>query len=179
MLLLCVLSTCEAKLLEFAIPTHTRTCAHTHTCPLHPLSSEDRLTAAVGASADSLLSFSTDRDPLRVDWWPEWGVGGACGEITRPRCAAPMDDDSSLSTGKGFIGRWSAVACPAPLGSCLLAEDTPFLPLPPGGVPTAGVPGPTSGVVPPTDSPLAYIVTMETEVRRELHVTLTGVAPSR
>ena len=148
MLLLCVLSTCEAKLLEFAIPTHTRTCAHTHTCLLHPLPSEDRPTAAVGASADSLLS-SVDRDPLRVDWWPEWVVGGACGEITRPRCAAPMDEDSSLSTGKGVIGRWSAVACP------------------------------TSGVVPPTDTPLAYIVTMETEVRRELHVTLTGLAPNR
>ena len=77
------------------------------------------------------------------------------GVITRTLCAALTDEDSSLSTGKGVMGGWSAVDCPALLGSCLLAEDTPSPPLPPGGATTAGVPGPTSGVVPPTNSPLA------------------------
>jgi len=120
-----------------------------------PLPSEDRLSAAVGASADSLLSFSADRDPLRVGWWPEWGVGEMSGKFTRPLCAAPTDEDPSLSTGKGVMGGWSSVDCPDSLGSCLPAEDTPSSPLPPGGATTAGVPGPTSGVVPPIDSPLA------------------------
>ena len=60
-------------------PTQTQICVrHTHTHLPHPtpLPSEDRLSAAVAVSADSLLSFSADRDPLQVGWWPEWGVGG-------------------------------------------------------------------------------------------------------
>ena len=78
---------------------------HTHHTPAHPhpLPSEDRLSAAVGASADSLL-FSADSDPLRVGWWSEWGVGGMGGEITWPLCAAPMDKNSFLFTGKGVMG---------------------------------------------------------------------------
>ena len=45
--------------------THTRahTHTHTHTRPTM-LSSEDTLSAAVGASGDSLLSFSADREPV-------------------------------------------------------------------------------------------------------------------
>ena len=90
-----------------------------------------------------------------MGWWPEWGVGEMGGEITRPLREAPTDKDSSLSTGKGVMGGWSAVDCPALLGSCLLAEDTPSPPLPPGGATTAVVLELTSVVVPPTDSPLA------------------------
>ena len=66
-----------------------------------------------------------------------------------------MNENSSLFSDKSAIGGWSGVDCPALLGSYLLAEDTPSPPLPPGGAPTAGVPEPTSAVVPPTDSPLA------------------------
>ena len=77
------------------------------------------------------------------------------GEITWPLCVAPMGDDSSLATGKGVMEGRSAVDCLSLLGSCLLAEDTPSPPLPSGGATTTGVPGPTSGVVRPTDSTLA------------------------
>ena len=72
---------------------------------------------------------------------------GMCGEITRLLSAAPTDKDSSLSTGRGVTGGWSAVNCLNPLGICLLLEDTPFPPFPPGL---------NSGVVTPSDSPLAY-----------------------
>ena len=77
------------------------------------------------------------------------------GEITWPLRVAPTGEDSSLATGKGVMGGRSAVDCLAPLGSCLLAENTPSPPLPSGGATTTGVPGPTSGVVCPTDSTLA------------------------
>ena len=79
---------------------------------------------------------------------------GTCGEITLPLCAAPTNKDASLSTGGGVKGGSSAVDCPSPLGSCLLAEES-SPPFPPGGAPTAGVSGPTSGVVLRTNSPLA------------------------
>ena len=62
-----------------------------------PLSSEDRLSAAVGARADSLLSFSADRGLLPV--------GGARGEITRPLRAAPTDERSSSLFVGGVMGR--------------------------------------------------------------------------
>ena len=77
------------------------------------------------------------------------------GEITRLLRAALTDEDSSLSTGKGVMGGLSALDCPALLGSCLLAENTPSPPLPPGGATTAGVPGLTAVVEPHTDSLLA------------------------
>ena len=79
---------------------------------------------------------------------------GTCGEISLPLCAALTDKDASLFTGGGVKGGSTAVDCPLLLGSCLLAEES-SPPFPPGGAPTAGVSGPSSGVVPPTDSPLA------------------------
>ena len=77
------------------------------------------------------------------------------GEITRLLRVALTDENSSSSTGKGVMGGWSVVNCPAPLGSCLLAEDTPSPPLRPGGATTAGVLEPISAVVPPKEPLLA------------------------
>ena len=84
-----------------------------HLPHLTPLSSEDRLSAAVGASADSLLSFSADRGPLRVGRCSEWGVGGMGGEGTRPRRAAPTNEDVSSFFGGGGRGRSTAEDRPA------------------------------------------------------------------
>ena len=67
----CVHPKCRRVLpLETACYTHTHT--HTHSCPPTTLPRKDRLSAAIGVSADSLLSFSADRDPLGVAWWLEW-----------------------------------------------------------------------------------------------------------
>ena len=77
------------------------------------------------------------------------------GEITRLLCAAPMGKNSSLSSGRGVMGGWSAAGGPTPLGSCLLAEDKPSPSFPSGGAPNVGASELTPGLVPPTNSPLA------------------------
>ena len=78
----------------------------------HPttMPSEERRSAAIGARADSPFSFTVDKDPLQVGWWSEWGMGGACGEITRPLCAASTDEDSSTFFRGGVEGRSRSTA---------------------------------------------------------------------
>ena len=81
---------------------------------------------------------------------------GVRGESTLMFCVALTDKDTSLSNCTEVNGGLSAADCPTALGSCLLAEDKPSPPFPPGGAPTAGVSGPTFGVFSPADSSLAY-----------------------